>query len=262
MGIDAIFVWLLGCCIGSFLHVCIYRIPRGESISWPPSHCPACGQRLGMRDLIPVFSFLWLRGRCSYCKARISYRYLLLELLTGFLYLMMYFRWGYSWDAACMMFLVSIMLVVFFIDLRHFIIPNRVVAVGAVVGAAAAVHHAFSPHTVYMDTAWWNPLAGAAAGYGSMLLVALAGTWFYKNEDAMGMGDVKIYIPIGLFLGWRLVLLVLLLSFVLGGLTGIGLMVTGKAKAQAVIPFGPFIAAAVCMAVFWGPQLIQWYMGG
>ncbi|NLW03055.1 MAG: prepilin peptidase [Clostridiaceae bacterium] len=249
-------VFLLGLCIGSFLNVCIYRIPMEKSIISPPSQCTGCGTRLTFRDLIPVLSYIMLRGRCRYCNARISPRYLLIELLTGFVYVIVYLRYGISVETLALLYLFSILLAVFFIDLEHMIIPNGLVLLGMAGGALVMVYNLFVPFSLYQPSRWYTPLIGMVSASGILFAIALVGLLIYRNDGAMGMGDVKLFIPIGMFLGWKLALLSLFISVMLGGITSIVLLVLKVVKRKSAIPFGPFIVAGSFIAALAGYDIL------
>ncbi|MGE5392116.1 MAG: prepilin peptidase [Deltaproteobacteria bacterium] len=253
-------VTIIGLVIGSFLNVCIYRIPHGESIAFPPSHCTECGQRLAASDLIPVVSYVLLRGRCRYCKTNIPIRYPLVELLTGMVFLLLYIRYGLSLSFAFYAIMMATMIVVFFIDLDHLIIPDRLVVFASCLAGLTAIYNLFMPLTVYGDSIWWNPLLGALIGSGSLLIVAIIGSIIFRTDEAMGGGDIKLMIPIGLFLGWRLTIVTLFLAIIIAGLVGIFLLLLKKTSRGSSIPFGPFIVLATFIALMWGYQIIEWYL--
>lgn len=253
-------VLIFGLIIGSFLNVCIYRIPREESIVSPPSHCPKCGTSLKPLDLIPLFSFLIYRGKCRYCSVRITPRYFLVELLTGIVSVVLFVKYGLTVDFAAFVFLSYILIVVFFIDLDQLIIPNELVIIGLFGGAILFVYNIFMPFQIYSDDRWWNPLLGVVAGSGFLFCVTFIGTAIYKGDDVLGMGDVKLFAPIGLFLGWRMTLLALFISIVLGGVSSLLLILLGKANRKSMIPFGPFIVAGVFITIMWGWNILHWYV--
>lgn len=253
-------ILIFGLLIGSFLNVCIFRIPQGESIVSPPSHCPNCGTRLKPFDLIPLLSYLFFRGKCRYCNQKISPRYFLVELLTGIVSVALFFKYGLTVDFLAFLFLTYILIVVFFIDLDHQIIPNELVIAGLIGGALLFVYNLFLPFQIYADHRWWNPLLGLVSGSGFLFGVSLIGLVFYKSDDVMGMGDVKIFAPIGLFLGWRMTLLALFSSVVLGGMSSLMLILLGKANRKSMIPFGPFIVIGVFITVMWGWDILHWYV--
>jgi len=253
-------IFITGLLIGSFLNVCIYRIPQNMSIVFPPSHCLTCGRQLTITDLVPVFSYLFLRGRCRSCKARISARYPLVELLTAIVFLLLYKQYGLTIPFFAYSLMMAAMIVVFFIDLDHMIIPDKVVLCALVAGILMAIYNLFSPLQVYGDSNWWNPLLGALLGSGFLFMVALVGSVVFKTNEAMGGGDIKLMIPIGLFLGWRLTAVTLFMAIFIAGAVGIILLILKMTSRKSHIPFGPFIVMASFIAVMWGYQIIEWYL--
>ena len=254
-------IFIVGLIIGSFLNVCIYRIPRKESIVYPASHCTECGQALAFFDLIPIFSYLILRGRCRSCGNRISGRYPLIELITGMVFLFLYIQYGLTIAFAAYIFLMSALIVVFFIDLDHMIIPDKLVLFILIGALLLVIYNIVSPLAIYGDTRWWNPLLGTAIGSGFLFLVAVIGSILFKTNEAMGGGDIKLLIPIGLFLGWRLTILTLFLAILVAGVSGILLIAAKITSRKASIPFGPFIVIGTFVAIMWGYNIIDWYIG-
>jgi leader peptidase (prepilin peptidase)/N-methyltransferase len=257
-----IIIVLLGLVFGSFVNVLIYRIPNGKSIVSPASACTACGGRLSARDLVPVFSYLFLRGRCRNCGAAISTRYPLVELLTAFVYVLIFIKFGLSVSFFAYAFLMTILLAIFFIDFDHREIPDGLVLTAIAGGVALTAANLFIPMPViFGDSNWWTPVVGFFSGSVFLLLVALLGEFIFKTDDAMGMGDVKLMAPIGLFLGWKLCLTALFIGIILAGFTSLGLIVLKLKKRKDTIPFGPFIVAGTFTAILWGWGLLKWYMG-
>lgn len=254
-------VFITGLIIGSFLNVCIYRIPRNESVVFPPSHCTQCGKALGFFDLIPVISYVFLRGHCRSCGTGISPRYPLVELLTAVVLLLLYMQYKLTVPFAGYAVLMSVLIAVFFIDLDFMIIPDKLVWFASIIGVCLVAYNLYYPMGVYGDHAWWNPLLGALIGSGSLFLVAVIGSLLFKTAEAMGGGDIKIMIPIGLFLGWRLTLLTLFMAVIIGGLVGLILLALKITSRKSSIPFGPFIVAAAYAAIMWGYPIINWYLG-
>lgn len=255
-----IVTFIIGLCIGSFLNVCIYRIPLEKSIVFPHSSCPGCGKRLEAIDLLPVLSYIFLKGKCRHCKASISIQYPLVELFTGFIWLLTFLRYGLTIETLALLFLYSLLIPVLFIDLFHMIIPNGLVLTGLIGGLAVLGYHIFvSPVLFFQTQSWFAPLIGMISASGLLFLVALLGLLIYKNDGAMGMGDVKIFLPIGLFLGWKLALLTLFLSIMLGGIISILLLVFHIKDRKSAIPFGPFIVLATMICGLYGHQILEWY---
>lgn len=244
---DYVVVSILGLLIGSFLNVCIYRIPRGESISFPPSHCTSCNSRIKWYDLIPVFSYLFLKGRCRSCGAKISPRYPIIELANCLLYISIYAVYGISTDFVKFAFLASLLIVIGMIDLDTTDVYLKTTLTGIIVGAIWIVFYYFTG-----EDALTYLMGGALAG-GIIALIILI-------THGMGWGDFEICLMLGLFLGLRLSALMLFLSFLIGGLSGIILIITGKKGRKDYIPFGPSIAAAGIITILVGNDIIKWHL--
>jgi leader peptidase (prepilin peptidase)/N-methyltransferase len=244
---NAVVVALFGLCTGSFLNVVIYRLPRGESIVVGRSHCPACEREIAWYDLVPVLSFLLLRGRCRYCRAPISCRYPLVESLTAAVFLVLYLHFGLQAALIKYLFLAALLVAATFIDIERFLIPNRLVVAGLAFGIAAG----FFVH----DVSFLSALLGAASTAGFLLLVAL----LYRG--GMGMGDIKLALVTGLFLGWPMGLVGLFVGACIGGLVGIVLIVAKIKGRKDPVPFGPFIALGTLIALLWGSQILGLLLG-
>ncbi|GAU79395.1 A24 family peptidase [Fusibacter sp. 3D3] len=258
----AVFVFALGLCIGSFLNVCIYRIPAGLSIISPRSRCGNCHTDLRPYDMIPVLSYFLLGGKCRFCKTPFSIRYAMIELLTGLLYMACFLKFGYTGTLFILFFFIALMVVVFFIDLDHMIIPNQVVLAGFIAGLLVTLYQFFGSYAVYESPSYLNAILGMSIGSGIMFAIAEISARFYGGSAGLGMGDVKIFLVIGLFLGWKLTLLTLWLSFVLGGLIGIVLLVVLKKDRKMAIPFGPFIVLGTFISLFFGTEIIEFVLKG
>lgn len=256
----SIFLFFIGLVFGSFFNVVIYRVPEGKSIITPRSSCGNCGTVLKPRDLIPVFSYIFLKGKCRYCNAKIAFQYTLVELLSGILFVVMYLKYGLSVEWFFTVYLMSILLIVFFIDLKHMIIPNGLVLAGLIGGAAFFVIRFWYADSILDGAAWYSPLLGMIVPSGFMLIVALAGMAIYGG-DALGMGDVKIFLPIGLILGLKLGIVSLVISVFIGGISGLVLIVTRLKSRKSRIPFGPFIVVGTFLALLFGQSIYTWYMG-
>ena len=245
---------LLGLAVGSFLNLCIDRLPLGKSIISPPSHCDACQQRLKTWDLVPLFSYLWLRGRCRYCGAHIPRRLPLVELATALLFAFLCWQYGLSLQLAIALIYACLFLVIFVIDLEHGLVLDNVVYPGM---ALAFVFSFFWPwaEIVWHDIGVLSALLGGAIGFGLMLIPYLI------SRGGMGGGDVKLAGLIGLTTGFPLVFFALFLGILGGGLVAIALLIAGVKSRKEPIPFGPFLAAAAMVTLIWGPAMYQWYIG-
>ncbi len=243
---------VFGAVAGSFLNVCIHRLPRSESIVWPGSHCPTCNERIPWRHNLPLLSYLLLRGRCRSCGAQISPRYPLVEALGAGAALAVVGFHGPTPLALAQFAFLCALIVVTFIDLDHQIIPDRVSLPGIVVGFAAS----FLPGA----PTWQESLIGILIGGGSLWLVA-EGYYRLTGREGMGGGDIKLLAMIGAFLGWRGVPVTLMLSSLVGSLIG-GLLILARGRdTRLPIPFGPFLAGGAACALFFGDPLIDWYLG-
>lgn len=264
--------FVVGLTIGSFLNVCIHRLPKGESIVHPRSRCPHCGRMIAAYDNVPVLSYLWLRGRCRHCRRRISPFYPLIELLTGLTFLLVYHRWGVSPPAVKAVLLASALIVLIFTDLRERLLPDRITFPGIAAGFLFALWLPLEDGTaalllrllggtnlpaILLSVA--DALLGALLGAG--LLFALGEIWYrLRRVEAMGLVDVKMMGMVGLFLGIKLTVLTLLLGSLLGSLLGgLFLRLAGK-DTRYELPFGTFLGLAALIALFWGPQLVASYL--
>ena len=246
--------FIMGIIFGSFYNVCIYRIPEKQSIANPPSHCYNCDTRLKPLDLIPIFSWVFLNGRCRYCKVKISPRYAIVELLTGILFSLVYINFGYGFITIYYMFLISLLIIITFIDLDHYIIPDILVLIGSIV--------AIIINFLGYGVSFTDGLKGAIFAGGGVLIVTLIIEYIVKKE-VMGGGDIKLYAMIGLFLGTKLSLLTVMLSIYIGAAYGIIFIVYNKIKNKefnSMIPFGPFISIASVISMLYGNQIIDFYI--
>jgi leader peptidase (prepilin peptidase)/N-methyltransferase len=244
-------VGLLGLVLGSFFNVCIYRLPREESVVWPGSHCPRCGHALSAWENIPLVSFLLLKGSCRHCRQPIAYRYPLIELLTAFLMIALVRRFGISRPFLQGVVLAGALVVVTFIDWEHQIIPDVVSIPGLVVGLGLS--------WVTGNPGWKSSLIGLAVGGGLLYLLA-AGYEHLAKREGMGGGDIKLLAMIGAFLGWTGVLVTVILASLVGSLLGIALILFWKKGRTHALPFGPFLALGALFHLFRGPELIAWYL--
>jgi leader peptidase (prepilin peptidase)/N-methyltransferase len=251
------FFALLGLMLGSFLNVCIDRLPAQKSIVSPPSKCDACGRRLSPQDLIPVVSYLWLRGRCRYCGAPIPKRVFVVELVTGFMLAFLYQYFGLTAEFGVTAFWAMVFILIFFIDLEHGLILNKIVYPSMVIAILLAA---------FAEPEWmegWRLMPVATAALGGAVGLILFWIIAVISGGGMGWGDVKLAALIGLASGFPLVLVAVVLGAVLGGLAAAVLLLVGKrrwGKGQT-IPFGPSLAVGAMVTIIWGVQISDWYLG-
>jgi len=245
-----LFVVGLGLAVGSFLNVCIYRLPRGESVVSPPSRCPGCGTGLRWFDNVPVLGWVWLRGRCRSCQAPISAVYPLVEAGTALVFALQYWQLGWQPLLAVRLLFAAAMIVLFVIDLQHRILPNVITLPGVVVGLGVSL---------FLEPGWRSAAIGAAVGAGVLWLVGEA-YFRLRGEEGMGMGDVKMLAMIGAFLGWQLMLVTLLLASFAGSLVGGAMMLFDRGTLKYALPLGTFLAAGALVATHAGQALLDWYL--
>ncbi|MCC6849144.1 MAG: prepilin peptidase [Deltaproteobacteria bacterium] len=246
------FVFTFGAIIGSFLNVCIARLPDGRSVARPPSHCPKCRAFLAWYDNVPVLSYLLLAGRCRACHVRISAIYPAVEVLTGALAIALFLRLGPTLAFVGSFAFAAALVVITFIDLDHQIIPDVISLPGIAIGLAFS---AVSPLVTPGDA-----LLGVLAGGGTLLAVA----WTYqklRGVEGMGGGDVKLLAMIGAFLGWQSIFVTLFVGSVIGSLIGVAMMLYEGADTKLAIPFGPFLAGGALVYLFWGERILAFYFG-
>jgi len=252
--------FMIGTAVGSFLNVCAYRIPKGESIAFPASHCPSCGAQIKPLDNIPIVSYVLLGGRCRNCKQKISLKYPAVELLAGILWAAAYYHFGLGIELIYGLFFITVLVVLSAIDYDTKTIPNKILLPATVITLLMLPLYFLNIETPPTITGMnaGDSLIGLLAGGGFLLLVAILGPVIFK-KNAMGMGDVKLAAFMGLFLGGY-VLLALFIGFFIGAVVGIALIATGKRTAKDMIPFGPFLASGAIITVFIGPQLWKGYL--
>ena len=245
---------ILGLAVGSFLNVCIDRLPSNKSIVLPPSHCEACQHKLAAKDLIPVFSYLRLRGRCRYCQASVPRRLFWVELATALIFAFLYWYYGLSPALGIMAFYACLFIIIFVIDLEHGLILNKVVYPAMVVALLLALVP--QPHlTLMIEPGIASAALGGAIGFGIFLLIAIV------SRGGMGWGDVKLAALIGLATGFPLVFLSIIMGAILGGIVAVALVIAKKRKRRQTIPFGPFLALAAMITLLWGSDILSWYLG-
>jgi leader peptidase (prepilin peptidase)/N-methyltransferase len=245
-------VFILGAMVGSFLNVCIYRLPRSESVVFPASHCPHCEQPIAPYDNIPILSYALLRGRCRACGAAISARYPVVEALAGLCAVVAFGALGVTPHALLAFAFLSALIVVTFVDLDYQIIPDAISLPGIGIGFVAAL--------ILGDPSWSASLAGILLG-GGLLWGVAEGYHRLTGREGMGGGDIKLLAMIGAFLGWQAVPVTLMIASLTGTVVGVGLMVVQRRDSRTAIPFGPFLALGATCALFWGDALIAWYIG-
>ena len=277
--LGSLIAFVYGTVVGSFLNVCIYRIPAEESIVDPPSHCPKCNTKLRPLDNVPLLAFLWLGRKCRYCKAPISWRYFSVELLTGLLWVATYLRYGISIDVFVYVLFISALLVAFFVDLDHFIIPDQVVIAGLVLGVGKDIAHwiAGSLHLVRIPLPFTDfklPLPPSIVGmvvcFGVFYLIAFVSYYAFRPKDkaeqetyegAMGGGDVKLAAGIGAVVGVLPALVSFFIAVVLGTVVGVTyVMLQARAEKRGMpwrteIPFGPYMVVGALAVILVYPQL-------
>lgn len=246
-----IFPFVFGAVVGSFLNVCIYRIPEGHSIVSPPSRCMGCGRLVPFYYNIPVFGYIFLGGRCAFCKIKLSLQYPIVEALTGLIAVALFVKFGLSRELFAMFVFAAAIVVITFIDLRLKIIPDVISIPGIIIGVILSFFLQ-SPGVI-------NSLIGLAVGGGFLLSIA-AGYYYLTGREGMGGGDIKLLAMIGAFLGWRAVIVTILAGSFLGALIGAAVMLIAGKSSKYAIPFGPFLAFGAFLHLFYGDELIRWYL--
>lgn len=274
----AFFSFAMGACIASFLNVCIWRLPRGESVVSPPSHCPNCNARIRWYQNIPILSWCCLRGRCANCHKPISIRYTVVELLGAVLFLLAYLQWGMPFflglepalglQKLTCLWAVPVFWLVFtglilgsFIDLAHFYLPDRVTIGGMILGVPLSyLVPELQGETARLPALCWS-LGGLAFGFVFLWLIGFVFSKIVKKE-ALGFGDVKLIGAVGAFFGPWAVLFTIIVSSFVGAVVGMALILRGKAKLGGftAVPYGPFLALGVVAWMFWGPRILDWYL--
>jgi leader peptidase (prepilin peptidase)/N-methyltransferase len=251
----ALIVFCFGALVGSFLNVCILRLPKDESIVFPGSHCVSCKHPLAWFDNIPFFSFMLLKGKCRYCGKKISWQYFIVELLTALLFVVFYYFFGVSPKGALYLALTLALLVESVIDMRYKIIPDQITLPAIVIALLAC---AFFP-SIHNETShargFLAALIGMLVGGGFLYVAGTIAEWILKKE-AMGGGDVKLLAAIGAVIGWRGVVWTIFMASLFGSVVGIYLRIK---KGEELIPFGPFLGLGAFLYLFIGPQMTEWY---
>jgi leader peptidase (prepilin peptidase)/N-methyltransferase len=242
---------VFGAIVGSFLNVCIYRLPLGKSVVWPASACARCGRPLAWFENIPVVSYVGLRGRCRTCGDRISLRYPTVETITAAMFALGWWYYGPGVLLASRLVLGCVLIVLFEIDREHQILPNAITLPGIAIGFG---------FSLFTEPGWVPSLAGIVVGGGTLLAIAY-GYYVIRHEEGLGMGDFKMLAMIGAFLGWQLTLLTLMMASLSGSIIGVALIVTKRGGMKSALPFGTFLALGAALAATVGPGLVDWYRG-
>lgn len=245
-----IFLFIFGLILGSFLNVCIYRIPLKISIVNPPSNCPECSEKIRFYDNVPVISYIILLGRCRHCRQPIPIRYPLVELMMGLLSVSLFIKYGLSCSYFLFLIFTAVLVVISFIDLQHRIIPDIISIPGIILGLIIAF---LMPHIT-----WYDSLIGMIGGGGILYLVAVIFEWLIKKEG-MGGGDIKLLAMIGAWMGWRPLPFIILISSLIGTIIGGGSLLFTRQGLRTRIPFGPFLALGALIYLFFGRELVAWY---
>lgn len=249
--LQQVFVFLAGCCFGSLYNVMIHRLPQNESILRPASHCPRCNHPISFYDNIPVVSYLLLRGKCRFCAEPISLRYPLVEILTGSLMLLLFRRYGLTPQFFIECLLVSLLIVITFIDLDTYLIPDVLSLSGMALGFACSF---LTPRISWLDS-----LLGLVLGGGFFLLIAV-GYQYLRHKDGLGGGDIKLLAMIGAFLGWAGVVFTVLAASLIGTVVGGVVMWRSRKGLDTRLPFGPFLAVGALLYLLWGEAFYHWYV--
>ena len=239
-----------GAIVGSFLNVCIYRLPLGKSVVWPASACPQCRRELSWYENVPVLSYLALRGRCRTCHVWIGVQYPIVEALTSAMFALAWWAYGPTPLFASRVVFGCALIVLFAIDLEHHLLPNAITLPGIVVGFV---------FSVFTEPGWIASLIGIAAGGGVLYLVAEA-YYRVRHEEGLGMGDVKMLAMIGAFVGWKLTLVALMMASLSGSLIGLVVIASRRGGMKYALPFGTFLALGAAAAATIGPAVLDWYM--
>lgn len=242
-----VFFSIFGLVFGSFYNVVGLRVPKNESIAYPPSHCTKCDRRLTALDLVPVFSFLFLKGKCRTCGEKIHWVYPLMEFITAGLFALSFWKFGFTLELIVAILFVSLLVIITVSDIAYMLIPDKVLLPIGIVLLALRLFIPLDP--------WWDAIAGALVGFGLLLLIAIV------SKGGMGGGDIKLFFVIGLVLGVSGTLLTLFLASLIGAIAGLFMLRKSEQGRKTPVPFGPSIALGAVITYFWGAELLAWYMG-
>jgi len=242
----AVFFFIFGLVFGSFFNVVGLRVPKKESIAYPPSHCTKCNRQLTALDLVPVLSFLFLKGKCRTCGAKIHWVYPLMEFVTGVLFTLAYLHFGFTPELAIALLFVSLLVIITVSDIAYMLIPDKVLLPFAAILLVLRL-------VIPLDS-WWDSLLGAVVGFSVLLLISII------SKGGMGGGDIKLFFAIGLVVGTMGTLMTLFFASLIGAVAGIIQLRITKQGRKTPIPFGPSIAAGALIVYFYGFSILDWYM--
>lgn len=254
-----ILTFVIGAVIGSFMNVCIYRLPRNLSIISPSSRCPSCQSPVRPYDNIPIISYLILKGRCRDCGTPISFRYPLVESLNAIMYTLIIWRFGLGWYIPFIFAFISGLIVITFIDLDFQIIPDSITLTGILIGLIAATITIPDPFSREHPVGFINSLIGIVSGGGLFYLIAILGEKAF-GQEAMGGGDIKLMAMVGSFLGWKSIILTTFAASLTGSIVGIIYMIIKGKERGIKIPFGPFLALGAIVSLFFGQEILAIYL--
>lgn len=238
--------FIYGLVFGSFFNVVGLRVPKRESIVRPPSHCTVCNRNLTIKDLVPVFSYVFLKGKCRGCGTKIHWVYPVMELATGLLFAFAYYQLGFTLELVVALLFISLLVIITVSDIAYMLIPDKILLFFLIPLIVLRVFEPLSP--------WWDSIVGAVVGFGVLFLIAIV------SKGGMGGGDIKLFFVIGLVLGWVPTLLTLFLASIIGTVIGVISLRRTKQSRKTPIPFGPSIAIAAIIAYFYGESLVDWYV--
>jgi leader peptidase (prepilin peptidase) / N-methyltransferase len=241
---------LVGAVIGSFLNVCIYRLPLRKSIVWPASACESCRRELSWYENLPIVSWVVLGAKCRTCKVPLSIRHPIVEALTAIMFGAAAWYYGPTALLASRLVFGCALIVLFAIDLEHHLLPNAITLPGILAGVA---------FSLVTEPGWLASVVGAVVGGGILWLIA-EGYYRLRHEEGLGMGDVKMLAMIGAFIGWQLTIVTLMMASVAGSVVGLALIVARKGDMKYALPFGTFLAMGAALAATVGPGVLSWYL--